>query len=135
MYGSRGFHRFAIVSATALVLLGACRAPFAVRVSDFRGGARPAFYRGEALRMDVQWGAEDKDKAVSCQILDTFSGRPHWRGTAIVPEVRTGSLTTLAFEPPLPEDGQFDLASGAYQWVCDLEDYKRSWVDFDIISR
>ena len=133
---SISFQRLVILAVAALLLLPACRAPFKVRVADFRGGVRPAYYEGEALDLQVRWDAgSDKNKAVSCQVLDTFSGRAVWKGSATVPEVQAGSLETLTFDPPLPQDGQLGLKAGAYEWICDLDGFSRAGAFFDIISR
>ncbi len=85
--------------------------------------------------MYVDWDKEDREKAVSCQVLDTYSGESKWEGRASVPAVENGPLETMSFDPPLPSDGQLGLRAGAYQWTCDLEDYARSGVYFDIIER
>ena len=86
--------------------------------------------------MQVHWDAvQDKNKEVGCQILDTYSGAAVWQGTATVPEIEAGSLETLDFDPPLPRDGQIGLKAGAYQWLCDLDEFSRAGTFFDIISR
>ena len=85
--------------------------------------------------MYVDWDKEDSEKAVSCQVLDTYSGESKWEGRASVPAVENSSLESMSFDPPLPADGQLGLRAGAYQWTCDLEDYARSGVYFDIIER
>ncbi len=135
MNRSKSFQRLALISIVAFMFSSACRAPFEVRVTDFRGGSRPAFYEGEALKMNVQWDKEDRDSTVSCQVVDTYTGETKWRGLAMVPTVENGSLNTLSFDPPLPEDGQLGLTAGGYEWVCDLGDYARSGIYFDIIER
>ena len=102
------FNDLVILAVVAFLVLQACHAPFNVGVADIRGGVRQAYYTGEALDLQVRWDAvRDKNKAVGCQILDTFSGTAVWEGTATVPEVQAGSLETLTFDPPLPRDGQF----------------------------
>ena len=85
--------------------------------------------------MYVDWDKEDREKAVSCQELDTYSGESKWEGRASIPAVENSSLEMMPFDPPLPSDGQLGLRAGAYQWTCDLEDYARSGVYFDIIER
>ena len=133
---SIGFQRLVILAVAAFLVLPACRAPFKVRVADYRGGVRPAYYEGEALDLQVHWDAvQDKNKEVGCQILDTYSGAAVWQGTATVPEIQAGSFETLAFDPPLPRDGQIGLKAGAYQWLCDLDEFSRAGTFFDIISR
>ena len=130
------FQRLVILAVVAFLGLQACHSPFNVRVADLRGGVRQAYYTGEALDLQVRWDAvRDKNKAVGCQILDTFSGAAVWEGTATVPEVQAGSLETLTFDPRLPRDGQFGLKAGAYQWVCDLDEFTRAGTFFDIIPR
>ncbi len=135
MLQSLSFKRFAVISVVALMGLAACRHPFQVRVTDFRGGASPSFFQGESLKMGVHWDQEDANKAVRCQLLDTNTGESKWEGGASVPVVENGSLETLAFDPPLPSDGQLGLTAGAYQWTCDLEEYGTSGVYFDIVER
>ncbi len=135
MHRSTSFQRLAIVSAIGLMLLVACRAPFQVRVTDLRGGARPYFYEGESLKMHVHWGQEARDMAVICQVLDTYRGETKWQGRSTVPNVETGSLEVLSFDPPLPLNGQLGLTRGGYRWICELEDAARSSVYFDIIER
>ena len=49
------FQRLIVIVVISLMGLTACRAPFQVRVTDFRGGARPSFYEGEALKMYLHW--------------------------------------------------------------------------------
>ena len=136
MNRSIGFQRLVILAVAAFLLVPACRAPFKVRVTDFRGGVRPAYYEGEALDLQVHWDAvRDKNKEVDCQVLDTFSGTAVWKGTATVPEVHAGSLETLIFDPPLRRDGQLGLKAGGYQWVCDLDEFSRAGTFFDIIQK
>ena len=129
------FQRLAVISVVALMGLAACRAPFQVRVTDFRGGARAYFYEGEALKMNVHWDKEDGDRDVSCQVVDTFTGETEWKGLATVPIVENGSLEAISFDPPLPQDGQLGLTAGVYEWVCDLNEFARSGVFFDIVRR
>ena len=85
--------------------------------------------------MDVQWAEDDVEKAVNCQVVDTFTGETKWQGLATVPSVEAGPLAALSFDPSLPPNGQLGLTAGTYQWTCDLEDYARSRVNFDIIAR
>ncbi len=129
------FQRLAVFSVLAMMGLAACRAPFQVRVTDFRGGARPYYYEGEALTMYVHWDKEDGDRDVSCQVVDTITGETEWQGLGSVPIVENRSLETISFDPPLPQDGQLGLTAGAYEWVCDLNEYARSGVYFDIVKR
>ncbi len=129
------FQRLVILVVGAFLFLPACHAPFTVEVADYRGGVRPTYYAGEAPDLQVHWdGRRDKNKTVNCQVLDTFSGSAVWEGTATVPEVRGGSLETLTFEPELPGNGQLGLKVGAYQWVCDLDEFTRAGTFFDIIA-
>ena len=133
---SINFQRLVILAVAAFLVLSACHSPFEVRVADFRGGIRPAFYADEALDLQVHWDADrDKNMAVDCQVLDMFAGTALWKGTATVPEVQPGSLEVLRFDPPLPLDGQLGLKAGAYQWVCDLDGFSRAGTFFDIVSR
>ena len=96
------FQRLIVIVVITLTGLTACRAPFQVRVTDFRGGARPSFYEGEALKMYVDWDKEDREKAVSCQVLDTYSGESKWEGQASIPAVENSSLEMMPFDPPPP---------------------------------
>jgi hypothetical protein len=120
------FQRLAMISVVALIGLAACRAPFQVRVTNFWGGERPYCYEDEALKMYVHWDKENGDRDVFCEVLDTFTGETEWKDLATVPIVENGSLETISFDPPLPQDGQFGLTAGVYEWVCDLNKFARS---------
>ena len=132
---STSFQRLAMISIVVVVFLAACRPAFQVWVTDFRGGARPSFYEGEPLKMYVHWDREDRDKAVNCQVVDTFTGETNWKGQAIVPAAETGALQALVFDSPLPQNGQFGLRAGTYEWACDLDAHVSSSVYFDIVAR
>ena len=135
MERSVSFQRLVVLASAAVLFLPACHSPFRVNVADYRGGSRPAYYAGEALDLQVHWdGRRDKNKTVGCQVLDTYSGAAVWKGTATVPEVKGGSLETLTFDPELPGDGQLRLEVGAYQWLCDLDEFTRAGKFFDIIA-
>jgi hypothetical protein len=132
---SISFQRLVLIAGAAFLFLPACHAPFQVSVTDYRGRIRPTYYAGQALDLQVHWdGRRDKNKAVNCQILDTFAGTTVWKGTATIPEVQGGSLKTRTFEPPLPRNGQLGLKVGAYQWVCDLDEFTRAGTFLDIIG-
>ena len=135
MERSVNFQRLVILAVGAFLLLPACHAPFRVEVADYRGGVRPTYYAGEALDLQVNWdGRRDKNKTVNCQVLDTFTGSAVWKGVSTVSEVQGGSLETLTFEPQLPGNGQLGLKVGAYQWVCELDEFTRAGTFFDIIA-
>ena len=125
-----------VLVVAAFLTLTSCRTAFRTNVVDFQGTVKPAFYEGEALNLQVRWDSkQDRDKVVVCHIRDTYSGETEWEGEAEIPEVLPGSLKTLSFDPPLPSDGQLGLGPGAYEWVCDLDEWTRASTLFDIRYR
>ena len=125
-----------VLIATGFLTLTSCRAPFRTNVVDLQGTVRPGYYEGEALNLEVNWDAkQDHGKVVACHIRNTYSGKTEWEGEAEVPNVAPESLETLQFDPPLPPDGQLGLSPGAYEWVCDLDEWTRARTLFDILYR
>ena len=125
--------RLILSAVVAGLTLVSCRAPFRTNVADFRGAARPSFYEGESLNLQVGWDAKhDNGKQVGCTIVDTYTGISEWTGTAEIPIVLPGSLKTLDFDPPLPANGQLGLKPGEYEWACDLDEWTVARTQFDI---